>query len=361
MSRLPPMPDGLTPEWMNGLLHEHDVLDENAQVTGVRRSQVGEGVGMMSELSRLHLSYTGDTQGAPASLIAKYPSQNPTNRAVAMSFNLYEREVRYFAELDPLTSAVCPEIVESRLDGDNFIILMQDMSDYRTGDQIVGATLDETEIALDEAAKLHAAFWGKVDGIDWIPAIAGSYHADNMLAGTQAGWPVMVATFGDFLPPNVAAMGERFHANLADLQARMNTPPVTLVHGDFRMENFLYGVQPDHHPMALLDWQGPLKGSGLVDVALLLAQSTQTEVRRKHERDLLRRYLDRLAALDVTAWSPDEVWEAYRYTVLYNWCYVAVVAGTLDPSNERGFAWMSQMVARQAAATDDLELERLIE
>ena len=53
-------------------------------------------------------------------------------------------------------------------------------------------------------------------------------------------------------------------------------------------------------------------------------------------------------------------WEDYLQAMLYNWCYVAVVSGTLDASNARAFAWMSQMVARQVAATDDHRLmERL--
>ena len=46
--------------------------------------------------------------------------------------------------------------------------------------------------------------------------------------------------------------------------------------------------------------------------------------------------------------------ESYRLSVLYNWIYVTVVAGTLDVSNPTAFAWMAQMVARQSAASDDL-------
>jgi hypothetical protein len=41
-------------------------------------------------------------------------------------------------------------------------------------------------------------------------------------------------------------------------------------------------------------------------------------------------------------------------SVLYNWIYVTVVAGTLDVSNPTAYAWMAQMVARQSAASDDL-------
>ncbi len=126
------------------------------------------------------------------------------------------------------------------------------------------------------------------------------------------------------------------------------------------MENFLYGTKPEHHRMAIVDWQGPLLARGMQDVALLLGQSTQIEVRRAHERPLLQRYLDGLADLGVTDYSLEEAWDDYRHTLLHHWTYMTVVAGTLDASNERAFAWMSQMVARQVAATDDLGLLELL-
>lgn len=353
---LPPMPQGITPGWLTRALQEQGILAKDVSISALEVGQVGEGVGMMSELSRLTPTYDGPAGGAPGSFIAKYPSQNPTNRQIAMSFNLYEREVRYFAELDALTTAVCPNTYLTELDGDNFIILMEDMADYRVGNQIVGATLEETQMAIDELAKLHAAFWNRVDEISWIPHVFGSQHAANMQAGTEAGWDAMVSLFGDYLTVPVLAMPGDFQTSIAPLQAYLDRPPLTLAHGDFRMENFLYGTAPGHHPMVIIDWQGPLLGRGMQDVALLLGHSTQTEVRRNHEQSLLKRYLEGLAGLGVKGYGFDEAWQDYRHAHLYNWAYTTVVAGTLDATNERGYAWMSQMIARQVATTEDLGL-----
>ena len=360
VSPLPPMPAGLTPAWLTQALWDNGVLAQDVAIEALEVRQVGEGVGMMSELSRLVPTYAGPGDGAPASFIAKYPSQNPTNRQIAMDFNLYEREVRYFAELDRLTTAVCPATYLTELDGDNFIILMEDLADYRVGDQIVGATLAETELAIDELAKLHAAFWEKVDGIAWIPHVCGSQHARNMQMGTVSGWGQMVSVFGDYLSEPVLAARADIQRSVAPLQAFLDRPPITLAHGDFRMENLLYGTAPEHHPMAIIDWQGPLLGRGLQDVTLLLGQSTQTEVRRRHERALLERYVDGLARLGVEGYDVDEAWQDYRHGQLYNWAYTTVVAGTLDAGNERAFAWMSQMIARQVAVTEDLGLLKLL-
>jgi len=309
---------------------------------------------------RLIPAYEGDLRGAPRSLIAKYPTQNPTNRQVAKEFNVYEREVRYYAELDALTTANCPAAYLTVLEGDNFIILMEDLATYRVGDQVEGANLQDTEVAIDELAKLHAAFWNKVDDIAWIPHVYGSQHAANMAAGTVTGWDNMVNNFENVVSPAVLAARADLQASIIPLQAYMDQPPITLSHGDFRMANFLFGTQPEHHPMAILDWQGPLLARGMQDFCLLLGHSTQIEVRRKHERALLARYLDGLARLGVTDYSFDQAWIDYRHAHLYNWAYTTVVSGTLDTINERGYAWMSRMIARQVAATEDLDLFDLL-
>jgi aminoglycoside/choline kinase family phosphotransferase len=359
--QMPLMPGGLSAGWLTEVLHAVGLLPASTVVTSVERQQVGEGVGMMSELSRLVVQYSAPDSNLPTSFIAKYPSQNATNREVAMSFNLYEREVRYFAELEPLTSAVSPRAFVKLLQGDNFLLLLEDLGEYRTGNQIEGANLAETEAGVVTLAKLHGAFWERVEQIDWVPHIAGSYHADNMKTLLPVGWPNMVDIFADYIDADVVGMQSLFAQALPGLQAHMDSAPVTLLHGDYRMENFLFGTQPHHHAIAIIDWQGPLLGKGMVDVALLLGQSTKTDVRRQHERALIRLYVDELNALGV-AYDVADAWADYRAALLYNWCYAAVVSGTLDASNQRAFAWMSQMIARQTAATKDHNLlEMLVE
>ena len=64
--------------------------------------------------------------------------------------------------------------------------------------------------------------------------------------------------------------------------------------------------------------------------------------------------------LGVAGYGAEAAWADYQLALLYNWVYVAVVAGALDVSNDRAFAWMSRMVARQSAATVELELFRLL-
>ena len=233
---------------------------------------------------------------------------------------------------------------------------MEDLTDYDVGSQVVGATLSESELAIDQLVKLHAPFWGKVDSIDWVPHIANSYHADNMHSLASVGAGGLIEKFGDYLTPLYLEHQASFLERLPELQAGMDEAPITLCHGDYRMENLLYGNQPHQNDATVIDWQGPLRARGMNDVALFLGQSTQTDVRRSHEQALIDRYASGLKDAGIDAGDSMELWNEYRYSLLYNWVYVTVVAGTLDTNNPIAFAWMAQMVARQSAVTEDLAL-----
>ena len=353
---IPDLPKGFTPSFLTKHLRQNGYLPLDGTVHTVSPTTIGDGTGMMAEIAKLDLRYRGNQGNAPTSLIAKFASQNPTNREIATAYNLYERETRFLSELDPLTDVQTPVTYLSALDGDRFLILMEDLTDYDVGSQVVGATLSESELAIDQLVKLHAPFWGKVDSIDWVPHIANSYHADNMQSLASVGAGGLIEKFGDYLTPLYLEHQASFLERLPELQAGMDEAPITLCHGDYRMENLLYGNQPHQNDATVIDWQGPLRARGMNDVALFLGQSTQTDVRRSHEQALIDRYASGLKDAGIDAGDSMELWNEYLYSLLYNWVYVTVVAGTLDTSNATAFAWMAQMVARQSAVTEDLAL-----
>ena len=354
MLKLPHLPDGFTPSFMTEVLRHAGVLAQDQAVVAVSPSQVGEGTGMMSEVAGLSVTYAQQNLVAPQNFIAKFASQIETNRQIALSYRLYERETRFFNELDPLTSARTPHIYFSGCDGERMLILMEDMRDYDVGSQVAGATLRQSELAIDELAKLHGAFCNDVDTLDWIPLIADSYHADNMVELTRAGFEPMFEKFEGALTHDLWARRERFLGSIRDLQAYMASGPLTLCHGDYRMENLLYGNRSTHHPVVVLDWQGPLRARGINDVALFLTQSTRTDVRREHEKTLLDRYARGLQTNGAARPSAEEIWSQYRMATLYNWIYITVVAGTLDVSNATAHAWIYQSLLRHSAASLDL-------
>ena len=350
-----PRPGDLEPDWLTETLRNSAAIAQSGQVASVRLEAIGQGAGMMSSLGRLHLQYAGAAPG-PASLVVKSPALNETNRAVAASFQIYQREARFFKELAPRCLARTPKLHCCEIDDEqNFILLMEDLRDYRLGDQVAGAGLAETELCLEQLARLHASFWNAVEDLAWVPLIEGSTHANNYLLGAERGWPKTLEAFGHAIPKSIPGMMERFIAALPGLQKALATPPLTLIHGDFRLENLFFGVSEDQAPLVIIDWQGPLLARGIDDLAFFLAQNAQTEVRRAHERRLVRRYVERLTELGVAGCDFEPFWRDYRLAVLYNWGYVILVSGTLDSSDPHARAWMTEMVRRNAAAIEDLD------
>lgn len=355
----PDGPDGITAEWMTAALRAkgYDVTVER-----VRRSGIGEGVGMMSGLARLDLDYSaGD---GPASMILKFPATNEANLAVARSFDLYRREVLYYRDVAPRSSAWTPTIYYADIadDGVDFVLLMEDLSRYRLGDQIEGCDLTDTEHGIEWLARQHASFWDAVEdpSLDFLPYVAPSYSSEVLTQGCEIGWAPMVEAFASVLPPHIRDLKATFLRALPALFAWMSTPPLTVVHGDFRMDNLFFGDGPDEEPLVAVDWQGSLRGRATQDLAYFMTGSVTTDVRRAHERELVEAWREGLVAAGVSGYSADDAWEDYRRGVAYVWTIAVVVAGTLDRTNERANAWMSVMLERSVAAIDDLGIVDLV-
>jgi hypothetical protein len=331
-------------------------------VERVSHRTIADGVGMMSGLARLAVEYAAGT--GPESMIFKYPATNEANLGVATAFDLYRREVLYYRDVAPRSSAWTPTIYYAGIadDGVDFALLMEDLSDYRLGDQIAGCGLDDAQRSIEWLARQHASFWGAVDDptLDFLPYVAPSFSSETLAQGCEMGWDPMVEGFTEVVPPHVRDLKATYLAALPALFDWMSTPPLTVIHGDFRMDNLFYGAGGDQEPLVAVDWQGSLRGRATQDLAYFMTGSVQTDIRRAHERELVARWHDRLVAEGVTGFSFDDAWEDYRRGIAYVWVIAVVIAGTLDRTNERAHQWMSAMIERSVAAMDELGIIDLI-
>ena len=124
---------------------------------------------------------------------------------------------------------------------------------------------------------------------------------------------------------------------------RMGEGPQTLIHGDFRLDNILFGVAAEHHPIALVDWQGIIVSKGVHDLAYLLSQNLKTDARREHERDLVAELpRPRSSSTASPGYSAEQCWDDYCVAALWLFEYAIIIGGGLDPANERGTAFMSR-------------------
>ncbi|MGI9602917.1 MAG: phosphotransferase [Acidimicrobiales bacterium] len=330
--------DQCTDDWIS------EVVGHPAEID--RIDPVGEGVGLLGEVHRVHLAGSAE----PSSVIVKLGSA--ANAAIAVQFGYYEREWGAYRDLLADTPAVTPACYFNALVDDAPCLVLEDLVDHRVGDQVIGLSTGEAEAAVDLAADLHASFWDdtRLHDLHWMPG-----PDDPRIAGYGVLFEMMWDSFLE--GPGAETPHDRRQAAAAAMQQfdrvcdGFVAAPTTAVHGDFRLDNLLFA--PDE-TAAAIDWQLTARGRGPYDLAFLLAGSATTEFRRGHERSLIERYHRRLGQLGVTGYSFDSCWEDYRRGHIMNLPNPITAAVVVDPGNERGRELLRLNAQRALAAVTDL-------
>jgi hypothetical protein len=345
---LPESIAAITPTWLSEVL--------GASVQSFDTATIGEGVGILSELARLTIAY--DEPGAgPPTVVAKLHSVHPDNRAVAMHFRLYEREVSFYREIGADAGIGVPQCHFAGIDIANaqFALILEDMGAGRFGDQVAGLSLADTEVALRALAGLHARWWGdpRLEKLEWLLPLN---HPITKSAQDryQALWSLFVDNIGRVLSDDERALGERMSDRFHDVLDRLTVPPFTFLHGDFRADNFVFDA-PGGGPFAVCDWQIVGRGhGGAFDVAYCLGVSVDPEVRGSHLQSLLRTYHDALLSNGVSDYDFDALVADMRLGALV--CLLYPVNGAdLDLANERGVRLLERTSKGSFGLAMDLE------
>jgi hypothetical protein len=345
---LPQSVAGITPQWLS------DVL--GAEVRSFESVTIGEGVGILGELARLTPRYAEPGAG-PDTVVAKLHSVHPENRAVAMHFRFYEREVSFYREFGSEAGIRIPHCYFADIDVESatFAIVLEDMGAGRFGDQVAGLSLADAETALRAVAGLHARWWGdrRLEKLEWLLPIN---HPINKSAQDryQALWPLFLEKFGHCLDDRERALGERMADRFVDVFDRLTVPPFTVGHGDFRADNFVYDP-PGGGGFAVCDFQIVGQGhGGAFDVAYCLGASLDRQLLAANLDSLLRTYHDALMAAGVAEYSFDALLSDMRLGALV--CLLYPVNGAdLDLANERGVALLERMAQGYFGLATDLE------
>ena len=357
MGDFPKHPDQLTEAWLSDAL--------GANVASFTVEPLGEGAGLLGLLTRVTLQYESGPPSGPARVIAKFPTPTPENRVVAETFDMYGREVRYYADLADKTAARNPSVYRAELNPANsdFVLLLEDLSGCRVGDQREGAGLEDARRAIDQVVKLHATWWGQTDAdeLAWIPVQDNPTQCAGMTQGFAAGWSVFLEKFGDVLPAGLEGDYAKIGPQADACLRRLCAGTLTVVHGDFRLDNLFFDVDGDPDMVAMFDWQGISRSCGPQDLGYFMSQSLQSAIRTKHQEELVRHYWEGLRAHGVEGYSLDRCWEDYRAAVLYLFTYAVVIAGTLDHSNERGVAMVRALASRSAETIHEVGALELLD
>jgi aminoglycoside phosphotransferase (APT) family kinase protein len=378
----------LSPDWLTRALRAGGALRE-ASVVAVRAESLGEGEGFMGGLARLELKLDAPEVGAPARLVAKLPTPLAAVREAGELLGVYDREVRfyselaasiplrtprcYFAAMDPnpgerheetvlrwLERAPAPLLpmllrlgaFAARRSRRRYVLLLEDLAPARTGDQLAGCDAGQAERALRPLARLHAAFWERPRPWphSWVrPAdtAARLFHVAYRRARARGEKNRELE-----IPARLRGLAGWLDAHGVALLRSLAAPPVTLLHGDYRLDNLALpegGSEP-----AVLDWQVPLLGRGVYDVAYFLVGSLPPEIPAAQEEALVRYWHEELLRLGVRGYGFDACLADYRRARLFMLYRVLAAADALALVHERAGllwrVWLERLDARLADA-----------
>jgi len=349
MPSIPKTFDDVTADWLSEVLQ--------SSIDSFTSEKIGEGVGLMGDIYRVSLQYGTAAENKPSSVVVKLPSSFEENRQQGVALGMFEAEVRFYDELGSRTGTGLPEIHMATIKSGTaeFVIVMEDLCDLTMVDQAAGMSYEQALAAVKILAKIHAAWWGKVqtEELEWIPSMIGPRieYVDEVLPQI---YPVFAQIFESGLPEGGAELTQLFSQSYLKLnKALAERAPWTLAHQDYRVENMLFG-DPSKGEVVVIDWQGIGRGPGAYDLAYLIGGSMETELRRMHEKDLVATYHAELLSEGVSDYSADATWEDYGFAHLLGGLATSIFAGgTLDLSNERGKELISMMANRHVTAALD--------
>ena len=302
-------PAAVDSAWLTAVL-------QNAGVDAVVKSFEAKnvGTGQIGESVRFRLAYERDAEDAPRSLVGKFPSPDDTSRGTGVMLGNYLREVRFYQQLAPRALVQTPRCWFTDTDptGGEFVLMMEDLAPAEQGDQLKGVTLEQARLVVEQAARLHASFWGD-EGLDELSWVQGSKAAPpsavtpELVTGL---WQGFRARYAERLKPHWVEVGEAIVGRWGTFGDAAEAPR-TLAHHDFRPDNMMFGTPAGGHPVTVLDWQSFTYAAGATDVAYFLAGALRPEVRRAHEPEFLRQYLAELTRLGVAGYSMDDLRRDY--------------------------------------------------
>lgn len=330
-------PDDLTAEWLTAAL--------GAPVDSFTVERIG--TGQMSECYRVALTYGAGA--GPASVVLKVAASDPMSRGTGHALGLYEREVRFYSEVAPRLGGDTPIAhcyhASYQPETGVFTLLLDDAAPAEVGDEIRGAALDDAVLALTQLGRLHAPLIGSATLAEtgWLNRETPMNQA--MLVQLLAGFN---DRYGDSITPDQRLVCQKLAGSFDDYLATEAGPDRVhgLVHGDYRLDNMLFGRPGSLRDLTVVDWQTVTWGPPMTDLAYFLGCALPTAQRRAHYDQLLAAYHAGLGPNPPL--TLDQVGEGVRRQSFFG-VMMAIVSSMLVERTERGDRMFLTMLERHSS------------
>lgn len=341
-----------------------DLTVTNAKLIKVHA--YGEGNVSTTERATFELEYGPGAPDLPKRVMLKLslgsPDQDPDAWYLQL-YALFRNEVNFYNGIRPELEIEAPRTLGGYFDPETkqYLLVLEDLSERNAS---FPTMLDVVEVSdvqhvLDTYAKLHATFWDSSrfsQDLSWVE----THLEGGVETLMRSAIPVGIRnelSLHKFKRETLEWLGTtepQLFAGMCALKAHQATLPQTLLHGDSHLMN-TYRL-PDGTG-GLHDWQLCVRGYALNDVSYFITTALSIELRRKHERELLRYYREKLLSFGVAS-PPDEetLWNEHRRAThwsLYN--------GWIPcPAESYGWDLLATAMQRVAVAFSDHDTHRLV-
>ena len=302
------------------------------EVGAIESTRIGDGlVGL-----NLRVRLLDAAPELPDSVVIKLPSIDETSRATGIALRNYEREVKFYLQVAHTVDIRVPEChfgEWNEATGD-FTLVLEDMTPAEQGDQVTGCSVERAEAAVEELALLHAPRWDDpaLHDIDWL----GRRTSTEAVTGVAALWSMFhgpfLETYAKYLSTEQVDLSRAFGPRILDWMGDREGP-LAITHGDYRLDNLLFGTTAGGPAVTAVDWQTPGHGPPVADLAYFLGAGLLSDERATAERSLRDRYAAALAERSVDV---DSSWLWTQYCrESFGGVVMAVVASQVVGGNAR--------------------------
>ncbi|HEY5787169.1 MAG TPA: phosphotransferase [Microlunatus sp.] len=309
--------DEITPRWLTATLRSYGILADESVVRCEAEPLPGV-PSFTGSFRRLVLTYDRQPPQAPKTLIAKASTIDPEVRTMVHSMGLYQREAMFYRDLAATTPAPVPLCYFSGLDQEGrSLLLLEDLTAGRPGRSADCMTPADAELATDMIARVHARWWESPD----LPMHPLLDNDSMMPPGDSTGiflqhWPTFLAKLSTPVTADVIRWGDAIAQHLeGTVRDLFQTAPLTLIHHDYQGDNLIFDVD-SIGSLSVIDWQLPVRGRGIIDLAYLLSGSLEPSQRARTETSLVTRYVAELAAHGVGDYTLAQAFRDYRRALL---------------------------------------------
>lgn len=345
--------EAISDDWLTAILCAQV---PGAKVVGHRLDLADDGT---NNRRRIFLDYNeaGEAAGLPASVFCK-ATHGLNNRLMLGHSGAILCETTFYNHARAMLDIEAPRAWIARYDPVSFnsILVFEDFAgnaEFCDQDTPVDRTFAESQ--LDLLANVHSRFYEASELDRELAVLPTWYDRFHNLARfhLEESCRIGFAEAESVIPPGLFRRAEEiWPATLRSLTLQRDLPRC-LCHGDVHLKNWYVTSAGG---IGLGDWGVTHKGHWSRDLVYALTTSLTVENRRAWERDLVRYYLDRMAAAGVPPISFDDAFVEYRRALMTAFAFWTM---TLNPPSDMPDMQPPEtslvFIGRLATAVDDLD------